>query len=182
MNALNLVLDADQEPMISMSAAHKEAWLTALRSGEYKQGINSLCNINVETGNASYCCLGVLQKVISGEVEKFEDGTSKGLPSIDWLRDNGIQFGKRVNNPTTTASLPMPTVGWYQNHGISCDGSLFGESASCAGLTVSIVASDNVTSSDVMPGSSMSLVTLNDDQRFSFEWIADIIEREAEAY
>jgi hypothetical protein len=112
-------------------------------------------------------------KQTTGRLRRIENGQ----PAYCCLGD--AEYG---GDPTTTASLPMPTVGWYQNHGISCDGSLFGESASCAGLTVSIVASDNVTSSDVMPGSSMSLVTLNDDQRFSFERIADIIEREAEAY
>ena len=36
----------------------KEKWLTALRSGEYKQGKYYLKN-----DNNCYCCLGVLQMV-----------------------------------------------------------------------------------------------------------------------
>lgn len=40
----------------------KTKWCAALRSGEYKQGICSLYNIE-EDGSHSYCCLGVLNSV-----------------------------------------------------------------------------------------------------------------------
>lgn len=36
----------------------KAKWVAALRSGEYKQGKNTLISINEDKGN-TYCCLGV---------------------------------------------------------------------------------------------------------------------------
>lgn len=38
----------------------RQKWVAALRSGKYKQGKNVLCNVNPETKEKSYCCLGVL--------------------------------------------------------------------------------------------------------------------------
>ena len=35
-------------------------WVKALRSGKYKQCQEKLCNVNGQTGEESYCCLGVL--------------------------------------------------------------------------------------------------------------------------
>ena len=40
-----------------------EKWVAALRSGEYKQGAEYLCQYD-EDGNATaFCCLGVLQNI-----------------------------------------------------------------------------------------------------------------------
>lgn len=36
----------------------KDKWLKALRSGEYKQADGRLEDINIITGEKSYCCLG----------------------------------------------------------------------------------------------------------------------------
>lgn len=41
-----------------MEAEKKEKWVTALRSGQYRQGRRAL--ITVENGEVGYCCLGVL--------------------------------------------------------------------------------------------------------------------------
>jgi hypothetical protein len=41
----------------------KAKWIAALRSGEYKQGIGVLHHPVKKT----YCCLGVLHRVITGE-------------------------------------------------------------------------------------------------------------------
>ena len=68
---------------IFMSREKGEKWLAALRSGEYKQGVGVLCN------KEKYCCLGVLQKVVSGEVENLS------VPSLSWLEKNNVIF--RVN-------------------------------------------------------------------------------------
>jgi len=35
-------------------------WVKALRSGKYKQCREKLCNVNGQTGEESFCCLGVL--------------------------------------------------------------------------------------------------------------------------
>jgi len=37
-----------------------EEWTNALRSGKYEKGRGNLKSENEETGNATYCCLGVL--------------------------------------------------------------------------------------------------------------------------
>lgn len=41
----------------------KEAWLKALRSGEFTQGKNRLAASNLKNGAVEYCCLGVLCEV-----------------------------------------------------------------------------------------------------------------------
>lgn len=73
---------------IFMTKAQWEKWDKALRSGKYKQGKDYLYNEATE----GYCCLGVLQKELSGEVERHAGGASRSLPSVNWLNDNGIQF------------------------------------------------------------------------------------------
>jgi hypothetical protein len=65
-------------------------WLAALRSGEYAQ-----CKMVLQSeegpGEApSYCCLGVLQKVVDGDVERGPMGTPLGLPTQAWFNKNGI--------------------------------------------------------------------------------------------
>jgi len=50
----------------------KEAWLTALKSGEYKQGKNFLYR-TTEEQEEYYCCLGVLAKVLKIEIDELND-------------------------------------------------------------------------------------------------------------
>lgn len=69
---------------IKMPADIKQGWLDALRSGEYKQGKGALCE------NEAYCCLGVLQKVVSGDVEWRDNGRSRSFPTPEWLETYGI--------------------------------------------------------------------------------------------
>jgi hypothetical protein len=38
----------------------KTKWVKALRSGKYKQGMETLCDIDPDTGKTTFCCLGVL--------------------------------------------------------------------------------------------------------------------------
>ncbi len=42
-----------------MNAFVKKGWVKALRSGEYKKGKGSLCDLN----KCEYCCLGVLTDI-----------------------------------------------------------------------------------------------------------------------
>lgn len=71
-------------------------WLTALRSGKYKQGYGRLYDGN------GYCCLGVLQKEVSGNVSKIGK-ISAELPSRKWLTKHKISFydheGKKSLTP-----------------------------------------------------------------------------------
>lgn len=68
-----------------MPAKMKEDWIAALRSGEYKQ-----CHHTLHDGQG-YCCLGVLQKVVDGEVEKESDGSYSPFPSEIWIEEHGIE-------------------------------------------------------------------------------------------
>lgn len=70
---------------IRMPKELADKWLAALRSGEYKQAKEVL--YNEETNG--YCCLGVLQKCISGEIVP---DPSAELPDRDWLDSHNIKF------------------------------------------------------------------------------------------
>jgi hypothetical protein len=74
----------------TMPQKYKEAWVTALRSGKYKQSIGIL---KCEFG---YCCLGVLQEAIAGDVEYFphQDANKRALtfPSFSWLEQYEITW------------------------------------------------------------------------------------------
>lgn len=61
-----------------------EKWYNALRSGKYKQGRGILCKKSKQ-GN-EYCCLGVLEHVAEGKVER------EGLPTLTWLHKHKVLF------------------------------------------------------------------------------------------
>jgi hypothetical protein len=66
---------------------HLTKWVDALRSGKYKQGVNSL-----KREDGSFCCLGVLQDVLDGKVEtNTATGQSMGLPTGEWAKSKGIE-------------------------------------------------------------------------------------------
>jgi hypothetical protein len=73
-----------------------ENWLKALRSGKYKQCSNYLEN------QGGYCCLGVLQVITDGDVERFNN-SPRALPRDEWFLKNGITnlVGNRSNNILT---------------------------------------------------------------------------------
>jgi hypothetical protein len=78
-----------------MRADIKQAWIMALRSGEYKQGIGALRTQN------RYCCLGVLCDVVRKEF----------LPSLEMQSSDGGQtwsFGS--NDDKCFAELPNAVV------------------------------------------------------------------------
>lgn len=53
------LLEAVLEDGATLDPRVKELWLKALRSGEYKQGRDTLCRVG-EDGVYSFCCFGVL--------------------------------------------------------------------------------------------------------------------------
>jgi len=71
---------------IHMPKAVADKWLAALRSDEYRQVTGRL------EKNGGFCCLGVLQHCLDGEVEKHGDGLSETLPTSTWLFQKGIHF------------------------------------------------------------------------------------------
>ena len=55
-----------------MKKSDVKKWVKALRSGDYQQGIEYLCNEDEISGNFTYCCLGVACDILT------ED---------DWVKD-----------------------------------------------------------------------------------------------
>jgi hypothetical protein len=78
----------------SMPQQHKDAWLKALRSGEYAQDKGLLKTKH------GYCCLGVLQMAIDGQVESYtvtdKSGETSQMPlsflSSTWAAKHNINF------------------------------------------------------------------------------------------
>lgn len=70
----------------------KTKWIEALESGEYKQGQHVLCN------DGAYCCLGVLQHIVDGDVERSVTDESLTMPTEKWYASNGIEL-KELESP-----------------------------------------------------------------------------------
>jgi hypothetical protein len=85
-----------QRPAIVIPEEIADSWFAALESGKYEQCNGKLAGTNSTTGNVGYCCLGVLQKIVSGEVENSE-GDPHTLPSEEWLAKYGIEFFSMSN-------------------------------------------------------------------------------------
>jgi hypothetical protein len=75
---------------MKMPSKLKKDWVAALRSGEYQQAKGRLCKVGEFTGTG-YCCLGVLEMVAEGEVEK--EPIAMFVPSDEFYKRNGIDFG-----------------------------------------------------------------------------------------
>jgi len=77
---------SEREITIRMPKESLDKWLAALRSGTYPQGFGLM------EKNGKFCCLGVLQQVLAGEVERHACGTAVGVPSEAWLAKHRIRF------------------------------------------------------------------------------------------
>lgn len=89
----------------TMPKEMKAKWLAALRSGEYKQGKGAL-RVEEDDGTISWCCMGALEEMLDGDVERNEEGRPKGFPTVGWMRFHGVDaegiqdtFGENVWNP-----------------------------------------------------------------------------------
>jgi hypothetical protein len=86
-----------------------DQWVAALRSGEYVQGRNRLCNIHTD-GVRSYCCLGVLVDlavkagVIADGILDVDRAVGVDDPSVKACYAYGIR--------RDAAFLPNPVVVW----------------------------------------------------------------------
>lgn len=81
-----------------MNEEIKKRWVAALRSGEYKQGRDKLCDLDTN----SYCCLGVLSEIyaqehpdekcrqeIGGEVFYFKCDQVLPIKIVKWAELDG---------------------------------------------------------------------------------------------
>ncbi len=60
-----------------MTPVTKQAWVNALRSGDYPQGQHCL------QGNGGFCCLGVLAEVTGVDSRVNDEGTTEYLFNLD---------------------------------------------------------------------------------------------------
>lgn len=113
-------------------------WVQALRSGDYEQTKGNLKVINKQTGQASYCCLGVACEVFLKAVGQMvtinddEVGTDRVLVSFDgnpsvlpdkvvtWLgvpNDNPLisTSNERLRQPSVSAIQANDSRGWDFN-------------------------------------------------------------------
>ncbi len=78
-------------------------WLHALDTQKYKKGVATMKN-----GIGGYCCLGVLQMVASGDVERIPTGaasgdtpdvtTYRGYPTAEWKEKHKVTFLSQPDN------------------------------------------------------------------------------------
>ena len=90
-----------------MKRSELNAWLAALRSNEYKQGIGKMCYQDKE-----FCCLGVLRKVTGDKRTKKEKNHHEGeyrLTDTEKRRFKMNIYGetvtKEINSPIALSSL-----------------------------------------------------------------------------
>jgi hypothetical protein len=74
---------ASKQVTIRMPKESLANWLAALRSGEYDQCAGRL------KSEGRYCCLGVLQEVVSGRIVAAED---EEVPADSWLAEHRVDF------------------------------------------------------------------------------------------
>jgi hypothetical protein len=60
-------------------------WVKALRSGKYKQCREKLCNVNGQTGEESFCCLGVLTDLYLKDRKQQKKGP--GIKNFNTKKD-----------------------------------------------------------------------------------------------
>lgn len=87
--------------VINLTTQQFNDWLTALRSGKYKQGDGKLYNEVLDT----HCCLGVLCET---------NGLQKDKPEL-------CELGYRSQDGFSSSLYPDPLVGIYRNPEISGD-------------------------------------------------------------
>ena len=84
------ILPIDGDEFIKMHPDAKNAWIDALRSGEYKQGRKFMAFEGITSSEWSYCCLGVLCMVTVNKIKPMDlssmtypwHGGSKTMPPL----------------------------------------------------------------------------------------------------
>jgi hypothetical protein len=158
-----------------------EKWVKALRSGEYKQCQETLCSVDYNTGEKSYCCLGVLTDLYLKERKRQKKG--RGIKGFrEFTKQDVAQYECSFNAWEVKKAGKLPE-----------DGSLPDEVAKWAGwtdLTSSWMGRTYKTGTFQTPsGKVISLAELNDGADLfedipqkgkSFKQIADVIEKNYE--
>lgn len=117
---------------IFMTKAQHEAWDSDLRDNGHLQGKGML-----ETPDGKYCCLGRLQVVLDGDVERCEGGHSLCAPSARWLESHGISF----LNDGDPASAPFL-------ESLGCSATLANDAGLCTFTTIADAIAECVEYTD----------------------------------
>ena len=104
-----------------MKKSDVKRWVKALRSGEYTQAQDYLCEVDEIDGTASYCCLGVACDLFVndywrqsphrydwsiGEFKKWDNVDTTVLPAPEMMESMGL-------DPTYAKGLAdLNDVGW----------------------------------------------------------------------
>jgi hypothetical protein len=139
---------------MAMNKRIKKLWVEALRSGKYKQGTGQLRRLDEDTGEMTFCCLGVLCNLHAQEnpfVAQEEKNPFTYLGCEGWL--------------------PEPVALWAG----------FKKSEKCweemrEGLSDDILAINIKLPTPIKI--QKTLVDLNDDGTKGFNFIADVIEEQ----
>lgn len=137
-----------------MLELHKK-WIEALRSGKYKQGTGQYCTKSRFGDEHRYCCLGVLAE-IAGVEKKCVDGV--------YLWENGVD-----ENGHTLWTIMSPDKELVQQKMKLRSHMGYPKEEPC----VTAHASETVVK---------ALWWLNDDYKWSFEKIADHLEKHIDSY
>lgn len=153
--------------MSMMDPTLKAEWLTALRSGEYKQ-VEGYLKREREDGEVGYCCLGVLCDVIAKRGE-FGPGLTLDWADADPIDDEPhftlqvVAKDGRVLD-TMAGSLPFQVENFFD-------------------VTTSILGAEAeefdpivYKAADGVDAEAYSLIELNDVAGMTFEQIANVIE------
>src|SRR6187397_3127740 len=128
-------------------------WIAKLREPDLEQTDGALCRMDVD-GNKSYCCLGVLEEVAGNEAR----------PQVDVMRaGNGVEFENLAfYGPTAQGETGLPSSRLV---------------AEVLGVADEGFQSDNVALGVDVDGFAFHASEANDDYRWSFERIADQLEK-----
>jgi len=142
-----------------MNPEIKALWVDALRSGEYQQG-----KLLLKPTKNTFCCLGVLcdlavkakaEGVVWGDIQYPIDSNGEAI-----YYDDPDNYGESMSEDS---ELPYPVMRWAGLMSENPKVEVFDEEKD----------EDGIRNPEVM-----MLSQLNDDHNFTFQQLADIIERQ----
>lgn len=151
------VFETEKTPQAKLKPEVKEAWLKALRSGDYAQGKHRL----LTTHGAAFCCLGVLCDlgVKAGIIERSDREPIPGYQDVT--------FGGETHYP------PAEVTNWATEGNVPL---VAGEADLMAAWFVPMPEGLE-DSMYVSQGGRISLAALNDEYGYTFAQLADLIEK-----
>lgn len=152
---------------MKMRRTVRNAWVEALRSGDYKQATHALTAI-AEDGTVGYCCLGVLCEL------SIKDGRN-----VETRRQGGkVGRAGLVDGPDAVAVCLYDDAGSLPPQSVT--GWAFGVEISAGDSDWVVVSADYHGDEDDPGPIPISLTQANDDGA-TFAEIADLIENDLDA-